>query len=111
MLLYKLFNFSATVNVRVLDDNDNYPQFSERTYTVSVNEDINLADHPVIAHIRASDADLGINAAIRYAIIGGNTQLQFSIDSLSGDVSLVKPLDYELLRNYRLVIRAQGKLF
>lgn len=44
--------FSATVIVRVLDDNDNYPQFSERTYTVSVNEDINLADNPVIAHIR-----------------------------------------------------------
>lgn len=51
---------------------------------------------------------MGPNAAIRFAIIGGNTQLQFSIDSLSGDVSLVKPLDYELMRNYRLVIRAQG---
>lgn len=58
---------------------------------------------------RATDADVGANAAIRYAIIGGNTQMQFSIDSLSGDVSLVKPLDYEQLRSYRLVIRAQGK--
>lgn len=51
--------------------------------------------------------DHGINAAIRYAIIGGNTQSQFSIDSLSGEISLVKPLDYETLRSYRLVIRAQ----
>lgn len=57
---------------------------------------------------RATDADQGTNAAIRYAIIGGNTQSQFSIDSLSGDVSLVKPLDYETIRSYRLVIRAQG---
>lgn len=56
---------------------------------------------------RATDADQGNNAAIRYAIISGNTQSQFSIDSLTGDVSLVKPLDYETLRNYRLVIRAQ----
>jgi hypothetical protein len=61
-------------------------------------------------HVRAVDADQGNNAAIRYAIIGGNTQGQFSIDSVSGEVSLVKPLDYEILRSYRLVIRAQGKL-
>ncbi|KAL4710435.1 hypothetical protein ACJJTC_008837 [Scirpophaga incertulas] len=98
---------TATVHVNVLDDNDNYPQFSEKTYTVSVDEDISVNDNPVIAKIKATDADVGANAAIRYAIIGGNTQMQFSIDSLSGDVSLVKPLDYEQLRSYRLVIRAQ----
>lgn len=64
----------------------------------------------IASYRRASDADVGANAAIRYAIIGGNTQMQFSIDSLSGDVSLVKALDYEQVRSYRLVIRAQGEL-
>ncbi|OWR45133.1 cadherin [Danaus plexippus plexippus] len=98
---------SATVHVNILDDNDNYPQFSEKTYTVNIDEDISVADNPVIARIKATDADVGANSAIRYAIIGGNTQMQFSIDSLSGDVSLVKPLDYEQVRSYRLVIRAQ----
>lgn len=97
---------TATVVVKVLDDNDNYPQFSERTYTVQVNED-KWDDTNIVAQIRATDADDGSNAAIRYAIIGGNTQSQFSIDSMSGDVSLVKPLDYESVRSYRLVIRAQ----
>ncbi|XP_055850573.1 protocadherin-like wing polarity protein stan isoform X3 [Episyrphus balteatus] len=97
---------TATVLVKILDDNDNYPQFSERTYTVQVNED-QWGDDNVVAHIKATDADQGNNAAIRYAIIGGNTQSQFSIDSMSGDVSLVKPLDYESVRSYRLVIRAQ----
>lgn len=52
---------------------------------------------------------MGPNAAIRYAIIGGNVQNQFSIDPLSGQVSLVKQLDYETTRSYRLIIRAQGK--
>ncbi|KAH9644921.1 hypothetical protein HF086_014409 [Spodoptera exigua] len=99
---------TATVHVNILDDNDNYPQFSEKTYTVTVDEDISANDNPVIARIKATDADVGANAAIRYAIIGGNTQMQFSIDSLSGDVSLVKPLDYEQVRSYRLVIRAQA---
>lgn len=56
---------------------------------------------------RATDGDEGPNAAIRYAIIGGNTQSQFAIDTMSGEVSLVKPLDYEVIKNYRLVIRAQ----
>ncbi|KAG7299928.1 hypothetical protein JYU34_016953 [Plutella xylostella] len=98
---------TATVHVNILDDNDNYPQFSERTYTVAVDEDVTVSDNPVIARIKATDADVGSNAAIRYAIIGGNTQMQFSIDSLSGDVSLVKPLDYEQVRSYRLVVRAQ----
>lgn len=38
--------------VHVLDDNDNYPQFTERTYTVNVNEDANWAENPVIAHVK-----------------------------------------------------------
>lgn len=97
---------TATVVVKILDDNDNYPQFSERTYSVQVNED-QWGDNNIVAHIKATDADQGNNAAIRYAIIGGNTQSQFSIDSMSGDVSLVKPLDYESVRSYRLVVRAQ----
>ncbi|XP_066248043.1 protocadherin-like wing polarity protein stan isoform X1 [Euwallacea similis] len=98
---------SATVIINVLDDNDNYPQFTERTYSISLNEDSSWSDNPIIANIKATDADQGINAAIRYAIISGNTQSQFAIDSLTGDVTLVKPLDYENLRSYRLVIRAQ----
>lgn len=98
---------TASVVVKVLDDNDNYPQFTERTYTISINEDRWQDANDVVAHIRATDADAGVNAAIRYAIIGGNTQSQFAIDSLNGDVTLVKPLDYETVRSFRLVIRAQ----
>lgn len=58
--------------------------------------------------IRATDADAGSNAVLRYSLIGGNTQGHFVIDSLSGDLAVVQPLDYEALRSYRLVIRAQG---
>ncbi|KAK0088102.1 hypothetical protein PV325_013198 [Microctonus aethiopoides] len=98
---------STTLIVRVLDDNDNYPQFSERSYSTTVAEDMDYTTNPVISKIRATDADNGANAAIRYAIIGGNTQNTFSIDSLSGDVTLVKPLDYETSDLYRIVVRAQ----
>lgn len=99
---------STAVKIKLIDDNDNYPQFSEKAYSITVPEDVDVAANPVIASIRASDADEGQNAAIRFAIIGGNVQAQFTIDSLTGDVSLAKPLDYENNRSYRLVIRAQG---
>ena len=58
---------STTVLVKVLDDNDNYPQFSEKTYTIQLSEDF-WSDNNVVAHITASDADLGNNAAIRYIV-------------------------------------------
>ena len=57
----------------------------------------------------ATDADEGVNAALRYSIIGGNSQNHFSIDGLTGEVSLLKSLDFESVRSYRLNIRAIGK--
>ncbi|XP_051163355.1 protocadherin-like wing polarity protein stan isoform X2 [Leptopilina boulardi] len=98
---------TTTLVVRVSDVNDNYPQFSERTYSVTVPEDLDYTNDPIIARIRATDDDSGNNAAVRYNIIGGNLQNTFSIDSQSGDVSLVKNLDYENAKNYRIVVRAQ----
>ncbi|CAH1394992.1 unnamed protein product [Nezara viridula] len=101
---------SSTVSlvVRIGDENDNYPQFSERATTVSLPEDTPAGASPVIATVRATDADTGQNAALRYAIIGGNTQGQFSIDSQNGEITLVKPLDYESIRSYRLVQAYDG---
>lgn len=56
---------TATVIVKVLDDNDNYPQFSERSYTVQVSESQWGDENNVVATIKATDADQGNNAAIR----------------------------------------------
>lgn len=56
---------TATVIVKVLDDNDNYPQFTERSYTVQVSEGQWGDENNVVATIKAADADQGNNAAIR----------------------------------------------
>ncbi|KAK3849672.1 hypothetical protein Pcinc_041926 [Petrolisthes cinctipes] len=98
---------TTQVIMNILDENDNYPQFTERTYTVEVPEDISAAASPVIAHIQASDDDSGKNGQVRYAIIGGNTAGHFNIDGLSGEVRVAAPLDHETNRHYRLVIRSQ----
>lgn len=43
---------TTTVHIHVGDENDNYPQFSERTYTVEVPENVSWTENPVVAHIR-----------------------------------------------------------
>ena len=98
---------SAIVEINVVDENDNKPQFSRSSYTVDVSEDIDPSGNPVIAEIVATDADQGANAQIRYSITGGNTNDAFSIDSSTGQLSLSMPLDYERTESYRLTVRAQ----
>ncbi|KAM9342473.1 cadherin EGF LAG seven-pass G-type receptor 3 [Pholidichthys leucotaenia] len=98
---------SATVKVfiTVLDENDNVPQFSEKRYVVAVKEDVR--PHSEILRVSATDRDKDSNAAVHYNIISGNSRGQFSIDSVTGEIQVVAPLDYEAEREYTLRIRAQ----
>ncbi|XP_034027332.1 cadherin EGF LAG seven-pass G-type receptor 3 [Thalassophryne amazonica] len=98
---------SATVKVfiTVLDENDNVPQFSEKRYVVAVKEDVR--PHSEILRVSATDLDKDSNAAVHYNIISGNSRGQFSIDSVTGEIQVVAPLDYEAEREYTLRVRAQ----
>lgn len=98
---------SATVKVfiTVLDENDNVPQFSEKRYVVAVKE--NVRPHSEILRVSATDHDKDSNAAVHYNIISGNSRGQFSIDSITGEIQVVAPLDYEAEREYTLRVRAQ----
>ncbi|XP_071394926.1 cadherin EGF LAG seven-pass G-type receptor 3-like, partial [Centroberyx affinis] len=98
---------SATVKVfiTVLDENDNVPQFSEKRYVVPVKEDVRL--HSEILRVSATDRDKDSNAAVHYNIISGNSRGQFSIDSVTGEIQVVAPLDFEAEREYTLRVRAQ----
>lgn len=71
---------TTRVTVAVLDANDNDPIFSQDAYEFSVEE--NLGRGAVVGGVRAKDSDSGMNAAIRYSLIPGNTS--FHIDSLTG---------------------------
>ncbi|CAL8252296.1 unnamed protein product [Arctogadus glacialis] len=98
---------SATVRVfiTVLDENDNVPQFSEKRYVVAVREDVR--PHSEILRVSATDHDKDGNAAVHYNIISGNSRGQFNIDSVTGEIQVVAPLDYEAEREYTLRVRAQ----
>lgn len=71
---------TTQVTVNVLDFNDNDPRFIRQSYEFSVEE--NLRRGAVVGIIQAKDADLDVNAAIRYSLIPSNTS--FQINPVSG---------------------------
>ncbi|GIY59073.1 protocadherin-like wing polarity protein stan [Caerostris extrusa] len=87
----------ATVEISVLDDNDNYPQFTERTYLIDVPEDIEWASRPVIAVVKAEDKDLGVNAAIRVLDANDNDP-KFYTSLIQDSVSEGVPIGHSVLR-------------
>ena len=97
---------SATVNIIVEDENDNFPQFTKNSYTVSVVENLDVSSRPVIVHVSATDADEGPNQEITYSITGGNFGDTFYIDAINGAISVQKPLDYEQHKDFSLRVKA-----
>ncbi|KAM9311041.1 cadherin EGF LAG seven-pass G-type receptor 1 [Gastrophryne carolinensis] len=96
---------TATVYIYVEDENDNYPQFTEKRYIVQVPE--NVSPNTKILQVRATDTDKGANAIVHYSIVSGNIKGQFYIHSFTGDIDVIYPLDYESVREYSLRIKAQ----
>uniref|UniRef100_A0A3Q3J3E4 Cadherin EGF LAG seven-pass G-type receptor 1 n=1 Tax=Monopterus albus TaxID=43700 RepID=A0A3Q3J3E4_MONAL len=96
---------TATVHISVEDENDNYPQFSEKRYVIQVPE--NVAVNTKVIQVEATDKDEGNNAKVHYSIISGNIKGQFYIHSPTGVIDVINPLDYEMIREYNLRIKAQ----
>ncbi|CAB1440354.1 unnamed protein product, partial [Pleuronectes platessa] len=96
---------TATVNISVEDENDNYPQFSEKRYVVQIPE--NVAVNTKVIQVDATDKDEGNNAKVHYSIISGNVKGQFYIHSPTGVIDVINPLDYEIIKEYKLRIKAQ----
>ena len=98
---------TLSVNVVVVDMNDNSPTFDQPVYNVSVLETVNPAKPLVRVH--AVDQDDGPNGAVSYRF-GATTRKQhgdlFGVDNVTGDVFLTKRLDTDYNDLYELVIVA-----
>lgn len=95
---------SVDVVVMVLDINDNNPRFSQSIFKVEISE--NILTGTDLIQVMATDADEGMNGIVRYAIIDGNPSNEFRIDSVTGIISVAKPLDREKKSSYSLVIQS-----
>lgn len=83
------------------DKTSNPPQFDEKTYKESLEEDANVGT--VVAVVSAYDLDSYI---LTYSIISGNIGNKFQIDSERGEVTLVGRLDREEVSSFTLTIHA-----
>ncbi|XP_051891479.1 protocadherin Fat 1a isoform X7 [Pristis pectinata] len=99
----------ADIVITLEDVNDNAPVFSSDPYTVSVFE--NTANKTLLTRVQAADPDAGLNRKVLYSLTDSAND-HFSIDELSGIISLEKPLDRELQASYSLTVKAtdQGAL-
>uniref|UniRef100_A0A7N8WZ65 Cadherin-23 n=1 Tax=Mastacembelus armatus TaxID=205130 RepID=A0A7N8WZ65_9TELE len=97
---------STTIYVRIVDENDNAPEFPEEEYVTVLSEGPDTVG-ATIATVTAIDPDEGLNGTLRYAIAQGNLIQTFNINSITGRITAVKELDYEISNgHYTLVVTA-----
>lgn len=72
----------VSVQVVILDVNDNPPEFVQHFYNATVFENATLGS--AVITILANSLDTGMNALITYSLIAGNDDSIFLIDSKTG---------------------------
>ncbi|XP_070552282.1 protocadherin Fat 4-like [Ptychodera flava] len=95
----------AEVNVKVIDLNDNFPQFYPINYYADVLE--NEEAGTSVSRVSASDPDFGSYGIIQYSIVQDTSNGKFSVDSSSGVVRTTTSLDREEQYSYELTVQAQ----
>ena len=90
----------------VTDVNDQSPVFSMPHYVESIPEDAEV--NTLITRVSATDADLGINRKVKYAMQGGDNH--FVMDVNTGIVSLNKQLDREEKETFNITIYAYDQV-
>uniref|UniRef100_A0AAR2JL72 Protocadherin-16 n=1 Tax=Pygocentrus nattereri TaxID=42514 RepID=A0AAR2JL72_PYGNA len=94
---------TATVEITVLDVNDNSPKFSSSSYTIDVSEDAAVGT-PVL-DVTAKDADDGQNGQILY-FLSHEARGAFTVDPDTGRIVTAAPLDREKTASYSFQVCA-----
>lgn len=96
------FTASTEIEVSVSDVNDHPPQFGSKTYSIPVAENTRIGT--TIFTVSAEDADASLNANLSFTIASGNTDESFEINPSTGDITVIKPLDFETTPAYSLTV-------
>ncbi|XP_033954706.1 protocadherin-16 [Pseudochaenichthys georgianus] len=83
---------TVTVEVKVMDVNDNNPVFSRSSYSVEVSED--AAEGFKVLEVSATDADDNLNGKVLY-FLSPEAHGAFSVDESTGVITTAAPLDRE----------------
>ena len=81
------------------------PWVDDDTVTIAESYSVNtIITDSLFAYVVSGDNN---GDALSLSIIGGNTQGHFSLDSNSGELTLLSTLDYETTNSYSLTVQAQ----
>lgn len=95
---------TGVLKVEITDLNDETPQVEPGSVQISET----MPPGEEIDRVRATDADA--NSTLDFSISGGNTGSAFSIDPITGIISLEKPLNFEETPVYELEITVSDGL-
>ncbi|KAM6956436.1 protocadherin-15-like [Aplochiton taeniatus] len=93
----------VTVNILVIDANDNTPTFGDVSYTVDVFTDMQPGE--TVLQLSASDADEGLNGLVTYTILAG-AMGDFVISNRTGRIAVAPGVSLTVGRSYALTVRA-----
>uniref|UniRef100_A0A4W4HJZ0 Cadherin domain-containing protein n=1 Tax=Electrophorus electricus TaxID=8005 RepID=A0A4W4HJZ0_ELEEL len=106
---------TGTATIVVSDVNDHPPVFTQRVYTTSMAEDLDI-NSEVLA-VSATDGDEGENSVMTYSILGGDDDRKFFIETdkvnRRGVVRLKKKIDFEKPheRTFNLTVKVEDADF
>ncbi|XP_045703351.1 protocadherin-11 X-linked [Phyllostomus hastatus] len=97
-------NQSSMLLIKVKDENDNAPVFTQRVITTSIPE--NNSPGSQVTKVTATDADAGRNGEISY-VLGADAPPEFELDYRTGMLTAVTALDREKQGKYHLTVLAK----
>ncbi|XP_032741600.1 protocadherin beta-15-like [Rattus rattus] len=97
---------TSQIRIIVLDVNDNAPEFAQAFYRVQILENSPLGS--LVAKVSAKDSDIGTNGEVSYSLFHSSQKMSktFELNALSGEVRLIKTLDFETTSSYEVDIEA-----
>ncbi|KAG7328806.1 hypothetical protein KOW79_006980 [Hemibagrus wyckioides] len=101
---------SKSVEVRVSDENDNAPTFSQPVYDVHVTE--NNVPGAYIYAVSARDPDAGDNSRVTYSVLdrdikGMSVLTYVSVNTENGYLYALRSFDYEQLKEFSFTVEAR----
>ncbi|XP_058242226.1 protocadherin-15a [Hemibagrus wyckioides] len=93
----------VTVNILVIDANDNTPTFSQVSYNIEVFT--NMQPGETVIQLTAQDTDDGLNGLVTYTILAGD-QGDFIISNRTGRITIAPGVSLSVGRSYALTVRA-----
>ncbi|XP_067422475.1 protocadherin beta-16-like [Emydura macquarii macquarii] len=97
---------TAQIRVNVLDNNDNFPQFSQSVYKVQLME--NSPRDTLVTKVEASDLDHGANAKITYSFrqVPDRVLKIFKLNQFTGEITVLGTVDFEDTAMYEIEVQA-----